>query len=70
MYCVNFYSLFEYPKSDWEAMFDPKETPPESNLFGWRVTKMKADEYILFIGFETTDEVHSQVYWTSNCLKI
>ncbi|SUB88035.1 Transposase [Porphyromonas macacae] len=35
MYYVDFYSLFEHPESDWEAIFEPKEAPPEPNLFGW-----------------------------------
>ncbi|WP_152570268.1 hypothetical protein [Porphyromonas gulae] len=35
MYYVDFYSLFEHPESDWEAMFEPKEAPQEPNLFGW-----------------------------------
>lgn len=35
MYYVDFYSLFEHPESDWEAIFEHKEAPPEPNLFGW-----------------------------------
>lgn len=35
MYYVDFYSLFEHPESDWKAMFEHKEAPPEPNLFGW-----------------------------------
>lgn len=34
MYYVDFYSLFEHPESDWKAIFEPKEAPPEPN-FGW-----------------------------------
>lgn len=44
MYYVDFYSLFEHPESDWEAMFEPKEAPQEPNLFGWGLTKTKSDE--------------------------
>lgn len=34
MYYVDSYSLFE-PESDCETIFEPKEAPPEPNLFGW-----------------------------------
>ncbi len=35
MYYVDFYSLFEHPESDWEAIFEQKEAPLQQSLFGW-----------------------------------
>ena len=35
MYYVDFYSLFNHPERDWEALFAQKEEPPEPNLFTW-----------------------------------
>lgn len=35
MYYVDFYSLFEHPESDWEAIFEQKEAPTQPSLFDW-----------------------------------
>ncbi len=43
MYYVDFYSLFEHPESDWEAIFEPKKFRQSQIFFPGGLTKMKSD---------------------------
>lgn len=69
MYYVDFYSLFELPESDWEAMFEPKEAHRNQIFWLGDLLKRKLTECNLFTKIARPIEYYLRSLADSNSYK-